>query len=275
MIEVIVALSALALSHLPGAAAVASQEDQVALAPSHGQPKSNCATDDKGQPICGLASKPGTLPTGAKVAIALVSLTVVFLLLLTIFFIRRSRAAAAEAARDVAVEESQMTGPAPLAGALYTPATGVYSIGPDTGGFSAVPVTPQHRAFAAPTTAVVPPTPSDDGRSPQPYAFPMPSPGVPRSAVPARVPAPAPADAARSAPAHKPSFSDGGYPFTGFGSTAGAQQHARSPSAGSHSRSAFVSSGGFPRPLLAGRLKDRIRERPTPMSPTLNSPSLR
>jgi hypothetical protein len=275
MIEVIIALGAslYALSGLPGALAA----EQVNIATEQVKDtKANCTTNEDGKEVCGTESKPGTLPTPAKVAIALVVLTVVFLLLATVIFIRRSRKAAADAAHDVAIEESQMTGPPAILGATYTPGTGhsrVYSIGPDTGGFSAVPVTPQHRA--APNTSLIPPTPSDGGRTPasperpQTPAFPSPS-VLERSASFCRFPSAPTGEVPRSAPAHKASFSEGGYPFVGFGNS----NPARGPSTGSaqQPRSAFVSSGGFPRPLLAGRLKDRIRERPPSQSPTLNSP---
>jgi len=253
MVQFILALavSVTALSNIPAAlAAEAVFADDKA---------SDCVTNANGKEVCGIESKPGTLPTPAKVAIALVVVVVIFLLLATVLFIRRSRKESAEAAKDVTIEASQMAGPATILAATYTPGTGhsrVYSIGPDTGGFSAVPVTPQHRA--APNTAVVPPTAESDHAGglrrdydnddedspvrPQTPAFPSPS-LLQRSSSFCRFPITPTGEAPRSAPAHKASFSDSssGYPFNGYGNRdsmgsqnrGGDYSHSRGPSTGS------------------------------------------
>jgi len=279
---VVLGTALVAVSSLPVVSAAEKEKDDDK--PSGLQ----CTTDKKtGKEVCGTHSIPGTLPKSAKIAIAVVTITVVFLVLVLIFYIRRSRKASAEAANEVAVEASQVAGPPAIVAATYTPETGhsrVYSIGPDTGGFSAVPVTP--------APVVAPPTASDHGwgaartgaasaapaepERPRTPSFPPPSPAIlSRSNSFCRFPAtPTRSHSVpQTAPAHKASFSDpGAYPFTGFGGSNNSNGKPASNS-GQPPRTALVSSGPFPRPLLSGRLKDRMRERPPSVSSvTLNSP---
>jgi hypothetical protein len=235
------------------------------------------ATDDQSS-----TDLPKGLPVAAKAAIAVVSVVVLFLILILIFFIRRSRKAAEEADREVMVEASQITGPPAILHANYTPETGhsrVYSIGPDTGGMSAVPIpltpAPQTAHMAGnPMQAPLPP-------SANPWAPAFPVPGVPNSPAVAPAPVPTPSKPSvfsrwaatatangsqpQTAPAQKADF-DKSYPFTGFGSHGNDASQNSSSSSNTQPRSAFVANGGFPRPLLAGRLKDRIRERPASVS---------
>lgn len=236
-------------------------------ASSSAVPDNKCTVDEKtGKEICGTQSVPGTLPTSAKVAIAIVVLTIVFLLIATFFCIRRSRRASAEAAKDVSVEASQVDGPPAILGATYTPETGhsrVYSIGPDSGGLSAAVPVPLTPAVQPQQPVIV--HPSAGVRAGGTPAFPSPS--VARSSSFSRFGT----TSASSAPAHKANFSDPSYPFTGFGNNASGNS-GNASSSGQQPRSAFVSQGGFPRPLLAGRLKDRIRERPPSISSVADSP---
>jgi len=249
--NVAITLGLLALSAMPaivGAEPVCTETDE-----------------ESGKKLCGNHTLPGTMPKGAQIAIAIVVLVVVLLMIILIVFVRRSRRRAAETKNqeDVTIEASQMTGPAAILAATYTPETGhsrVYSIGPDTGGFSPVPMTP------APAVAPISsrPTPAP------PSAQPIPSvqvqapdfSNVPRSSSFNRFPSGPSGQPPKTAPAHKGNFDP--YPFTGHGSTT--SRPPASPAAPQPPRSAFVSSGGFPRPLLAGRLKDRIRERPPSVS---------
>lgn len=141
------------------------------------------------------------------------------LLIILVIFVRRSRKRAAEAKTqdDVTIEASQMTGPAAILAATYTPETGhsrVYSIGPDTGGFSAVPMTPapavqSSRPTPAPPTAAQP-IPSLHVQTPD-FS------NVPRSSSFNRFPAAPAGQPPKTAPAHKGNFDP--YPFTGHGST--------------------------------------------------------
>lgn len=248
--NIAIALGLLALSAMPAVAA---------------EPVCTETDEASGKKLCGNHTLPGTMPKSAQIAIAIVVVVVVLFLILLVVFVRRSRQRAADnkTPEDVTIEASQMTGPAAILAATYTPETGhsrVYSIGPDTGGFSAVPMTP------APAVALVSsrPTPAP------PSAQPIPSvqvqapdfSNVPRSSSFNRFPAGPAGQPPKTAPAQKGNFDP--YPFTGHGSTT--SRPPASPAAPQPPRSAFVSSGGFPRPLLAGRLKDRIRERPPSVS---------
>jgi len=218
----------LALASFPGAFAQDQEPAEAAPAgpsPSAGpdEPKKdNCTMDEKtGKEVCGNESKPGTLPGSAKAAIVIVTITVVFLILATIFYIRRSRRAAAEADKEVAIDESQMTGPPAVLHATYTPETGhsrVYSIGPDSGAISAsvpVPLTPavgpigQAPMFNQP----LPPPSANIGGTP---AFPS-----PRPSVFSRWGSSSGASQPQTAPANKANFEANSYPFAGFGSTNG------------------------------------------------------
>lgn len=251
-----VGVGLLALSSMPFAAAepVCTEEDE-----------------GTGKKLCGNHTLPGTMPKSAQIAIAIVVVVVVLFLILLVIFVRRSRRRAAEAKTqdDVTIEASQMTGPPAILAATYTPETGhsrVYSIGPDTGGFSAVPMTP------APALQSSRPTPAPPSAQPIPSVH-VQTPDfsdVPRSSSFNRFPSGPAGQPPKTAPAHKGNFDP--YPFTGHGSTT--SRPPASPAAPQPPRSAFVSSGGFPRPLLAGRLKDRIRERPPSVSSLnpINSP---
>jgi len=213
-----------------------------------------CTPNDAGEPVCR-----ESLPTKAKVAIAIVTITVVFLLLAVFLFVRRSRKQAAEAAKECSVEDSQMQGPPTVLHATYNPGSGhsIYAIG--SAGSGAIP------------TAVIPPTmtPSVYGAGSGTGMLQSQTPAFSSPAVPQ---APySPAQRTRepvqpmTAPAHRSTFSQSSqssqqspYPFSSRGNAMG--------STGQPPKSAFVSSGGFPRPLLAGRLKDRIRDRPESVS---------
>ncbi|EAU81695.2 hypothetical protein CC1G_02711 [Coprinopsis cinerea okayama7 len=275
---VVLGAAVVAFSSLPGVAAGKNKKEDGGA---------QCTTDEKtGKKVCGTQSVPGTLPKSAKIAIAVVTIAVVFLILLLIFYIRRSRKASADAANEVAVEASQVEGPPAILAATYTPETGhsrVYSIGPDSGGFSAVPVTPAPKVVAplptgseshgnpwgAPRTPAQPVVEPEQER-PKTPAFPPPSPAVlSRSNSFCRFPTTPTRSSSvpQTAPAHKAGFSEGGgYPFTGFGSSNNSNGAGSNSGSGNPPRTAFVSNGGFPRPLLAGRLKDRIRERPPSVS---------
>jgi len=235
-----------------------------------------CTEEDEGtgKKLCGNHTLPGTMPKGAQIAIAIVVLVVVLFLVLLVIFVRRSRRQAAESknqeAQDVSIEPSQMTGPPAILHATYTPETGhsrVYSIGPDTGGFSAVPMTPAPGTPAMPMPGLPSsPAPALPPRTAQPIpTVQIQTPdfsNVPRSSTFNRFPTGGSGQPPKTAPAHKGNFDP--YPFTGHGSTS--SRPPASPAPQQPPRTAFVSSGGFPRPLLAGRLKDRIRERPPSVS---------
>ncbi|TFK24470.1 hypothetical protein FA15DRAFT_669566 [Coprinopsis marcescibilis] len=256
-----------------------------------------CKTNTNGEETCSQgestteqAKLPGGLPSAAKAAIVVVSITVVFLCLTMFFCIRRSRRQSEAAQEDVMVEASQVTGPPAILAATYTPGTGhsrVYSIGPDTGGLQSavpVPLTP------APAANVVPPsalrnvwaeTPAGAHGTPPMGTT---APALASAAVAAPVvasasrpsifsrwgitKAPAEGSQPQSAPAHKANFDQSTYPFTGFGSSSNSSGD--NANSNTQPRSAFVSNGGFPRPLLAGRLKDRIRDRPPSISSVSN-----
>jgi len=236
-----------------------------------------CTEEDEGtgKKLCGNHTLPGAMPKSAQIAIAVICVTVVLFLIILVIFVRRSRKRAAEAKSaeqqdDVMIEANQMTGPPAILAATYTPETGhsrVYSIGPDTGGFSPVPMTPA----PGPTSSqpLAPPPPATRQGIPSVHVQTPDFSNVPRSSTFNRFPTGASGQPPKTAPAHKGSFDP--YPFTGHGSDS---RPPASPAAPQPPRSAFVSSGGFPRPLLAGRLKDRIRERPPSVSPVnpLNSP---
>lgn len=224
----VVGAGLVALSSLPG---VAAEEDNA----------------DKPKP-----KEDHNLQPGLVIAVSLVIFTIVLLPVGIFYYVRRMRWKSAAANKEVAVEASQMEGPPTVLRATYDPGSGhsIYAIG--SAGSGAYP------------TAVVPPTPEGNssvmglpgtpgnGMTP---AFPTPSvPGYhPSGAAPHTMP--------RTAPAHKSTFSQSSssgqrsaYPFGGMGST-------QPP------KSALVSAGPFPRPLIAGRsLKDRIRERPPSVS---------
>jgi hypothetical protein len=203
-----------------------------------------------------------TLPVEAKVAIAVVSVMIVFLMLVLFLFIRRNRKAAAEADKDYAVEASQVTGPPTVLAATYTPETGhslsrMYGIGTagsDEGRTPALPPNAMPTPNPISSTLKIPDGMSATG------AWQAPNSPAPRSPAPRHGPFLQPP---QTAPAHKNNFANTPvYPFSGFGSS-----NAGDSSPGlSQPKSAFVSSGGFPRPLLAGRLKDRIRDRPPSIS---------
>ncbi|TEB24961.1 hypothetical protein FA13DRAFT_1714258 [Coprinellus micaceus] len=205
-LTIVLGAGLVALSSLPGASAA----------------KVCTKTESTGEEVCR-----DTLPKQAKIAIALVTVTVIFLLLAVFFFVRRSRAKSAQAARETSIDESQMTGPATVLARDLQPRVGALHLrdrerrGDDEPGD-----TPDRRGA--------------------PDAVPCPMSRRAQGQLPSR----------RQAPAHRSTFSNGHpYPFSGNGNAMG------SPS-GNPPKSAFVHSGGFPRPLLAGRLKDRIRERP-------------
>lgn len=250
--KIAIALGLLALSAMPAVAA---------------EPVCTETDEASGKKLCGNHTLPGTMPKSAQIAIAIVVIVVVLFLVLLVVFVRRSRQRAAEtknqASEDVTIEASQMTGPAAILAATYTPETGhsrVYSIGPDSGSFSAVPMTPA--PAAAPISSR--PTPAPPSAQPIPSVH-VQAPdfsNVPRSSTFNRFPAAPTGQPPKTAPAHKGNFDP--YPFTGHGSTT--SRPPPSPGAPQPPRTAFVSSGGFPRPLLAGRLKDRIRERPPSVS---------
>jgi len=250
-----------------------------------------CPKDEAGNEVCPEASAgdqpklPGGLPVAAQVAIAVVVVTVVLLSITMFWCIRRSRRASEEASQDVMVEASQVTGPPAILAATYTPETGhskIYSIGLDTGGMTGAmsgapqPSTPAAPASAfmsarAPATPAYPATPA--GASPMPSAAPVTA--EVGSAKPsmfsrfAALKSSGLAGTPMTAPAHKANFSDQPYPFTGHGNS-GSGSTVASPV---QPRSAYPSNGGFPRPLMAGRLKDRIRERPPSISSLTNVPS--
>ncbi|KAJ2913420.1 hypothetical protein MD484_g6995, partial [Candolleomyces efflorescens] len=222
-----------------GAALIAFSSLPVASA------KTVCTQNSAGVHVCR-----DTFPTKAKVAIAIVTIVLVIMLLCLCLCIRRSRRASAEAAKECTVEASQMQGPPTVLAATYNPGSGhsIYAIG--SAGSGAIP------------TAVIPPTGEANGTAP---AFPTPGiPAAPYSPKPWVSEGNGSASMPRTAPAHKTSFSGGShpYPFTGMGPN---------NSSGQPPKSAFV-SGGFPRPLLAGRLKDRIRDRPPSISSLNNEP---
>lgn len=209
-----------------------------------------CEKDESGGDVCR-----ETFPLEAKVAIAVVSVMIVFLMLILFVFVRRNRKAAAEADKDYTVEASQVTGPPTILAATYTPETGhslsrMYGIGTagsDDGRTPALPpnAMPTPNPIVSPWVSVAAPSSANQGPSHSP---------APRSGAFLQPP--------QTAPAHKNNFATGSYPFTGFGNSTSGDT---SPGP-SQPKSAFVSSGGFPRPLLAGRLKDRIRERPPSIS---------
>ncbi|RXW21427.1 hypothetical protein EST38_g4416 [Candolleomyces aberdarensis] len=222
-----------------GAALIAFSSLPVASA------KKVCTKSSTGEEVCR-----ETFPQKAKVAIGIVTVIIIIMLVSLIVCIRRSRRASAEAAKECTVEASQMEGPPTVLAATYNPGSGhsIYAIG--SSGSGAIP------------TAVIPPT-AESGRTPAGAvpAFPTPSvPAAPYSPKP-WVSGSSNGSTPQTAPAHRTTFSGSHpYPFTGMGNTPGQPP-----------KSAFV-SGGFPRPLLAGRLKDRIRERPPSISTLNNEP---
>lgn len=208
------------------------------------------------------------LQPGLVAAVTLVILVIAVLPLAIFYHVRRIRRKSAAQNKDVAVEASQMEGPPTVLRATYDPGSGhsIYAIG--SAGSGAYP------------TAVIAPTPSANGANSSVMGMPgtpntaytpgFPVPAIPSAMTAAGVPLPySPAPAVpMTAPAHKTSFSQSSshhgqrsaYPFTGMGS-----------SSGQPPKSALVSSGAFPRPLLAGRsLKDRIKERPPSASVLVN-----
>ena len=177
-------------------------------------------------------------------------MTVIFLSLALCMCVRRNRKLAEEAAKDCSVEESQMQGPPTVLRATYNPNSGhsIYAIGtPGTG----TPI---------PVTAVTPPTATTVETAATP-AYPTPAIPPPSYTEHRRSASGSTSTQPKTAPSHKSSFSEGShpYPFTGMGNQSVG-------SARGVPKTALPSNGGFPRPLLSGRLKDRMRERPESVS---------
>jgi len=187
----------------------------------------------------GVETCQNSVPRGARLAIAVCCLIVLLLLLTLVIFICVKRRKAKTQEKEYDVEASQVDGPPAIIATEYDPHSGG----------------PSYIYGSGPKTT--------DSRPPSPRQ--MTGPSLPVAAYPydSRFP-----DQSRTAPSSQTTFSEQPYPF------------AYSPHNGYFNppKTAFVSNG-FPRPILAGgRLKDKLKERPSSISSltsTLQPPSLR
>lgn len=175
-------------------------------------------------------------PFFARLAIWGVGGALVLMGLSVFFCIRRQRARSIAAASEYNVEANQVQGPPTIIATAYDPASGGAS-----GVYESPKGKPEMTGPTYPVAAQINPE--------QPQSAPL-YPGGP----------PGYGGQPLTAPVNRVAFADQGYPFNGY-----------SPGGPNYEpRTAYV-TGGFPRPLLAGRLKDRLKERPPSVS-SVNSP---
>jgi hypothetical protein len=180
-----------------------------------------------------------SVPKPARLAIAVCCLIVLLLLITLVVFICIKRRKAKTEDKEYDVEASQVSGPPAIIATEYDPQSGG----------------PSHIYGSGPKTT--------DSRPPSPPQIQMTGPSLPVAAYPydSRFP-----EQNHTAPVSQTSFGEQPYPF------------AYSPRNGNYNppKTAFVSNG-FPRPILAGgRLKDKLKERPSSISSlTLPPPSPR
>jgi len=169
------------------------------------------------------------IPRGARLAIAVCCLIVLLLLITLVIFICINRRKAKSEGQEYDVEASQVDGPPAIIATEYDPTSGGLS-----------------RIYGSgPKTS--------DTRLPSPPQ--MTGPAMPVAAHPYES---RPLDQTRTAPVTQTTFNgQQPYPFT---------YNPRNGSLAEPPRTAYVSNG-FPRPMLAGgRLKDKLKERPSSAS---------
>jgi len=193
-----------------------------------------CTTSTSGEVVCR-----DRFPFTARLAIWGVGAALVLMALSIFLCVRRQRARSAAAASEYNVEANQVQGPPTIIATSYDPASGGAS-----GVYEGPNDKPEMTGPAYPVAAQV-----NQNFLGQPQSAPL-YPGGP----------PGYRSQPQTAPANRAAFADQGYPFSGY-----------SPGGPNYQpRTAYV-TGGFPRPLLAGRLKDRLKERPPSVS-SVNSP---
>jgi len=198
---------------------------------------SKCTKNEKGEQTC-----ESRIPRGARIAIAVCCFVVLLLLMALVVLICVRRRKAKTQDKEYDVEESQVSGPPAIIATEYDPQSG----GPS-------------RIYGGAPGWLGPKT--TDSRPPSPPQ--MTGPNLPVAAYPydSRFP-----EQTRTAPVAQTTFAEQPYPFA-YSSRNGNFDPPKT---------AFVSNG-FPRPILAGgRLKDKLKERPSSISSlTLPPPSPR